>query len=429
MENDNGFFVKVTLFKDQVNKAKWHLPFTDETYKQLSRSLGKIPYIDLTGKTPDEHKQFEANQLIKVFRENGIDDYELVKQIWKRYDREESGRKGKVVDIYDVEKKASYGGLLNECALSKEMVKQTNPEVAVLDFILKITDDKYKQDIKDGKIHITPSPSIYGTAKTVDGVDVYDPSQYLDFLHVANATIPANGEHAKMKAFCEGEQSSCKKKMANASLLINNSDTQDSNRMSENNSNQPSSVNPSEGITQQITPDQIRQIFDQYNVPKEIVTQFDKYENEVNQLKKSNEETSKKYEQLSSEFSQIKEREQKRLADERKALINKHINIKEHFNGNEESFTKKVEWVNKFFPENNDLSTYLNEAFPIKQNEESTKKETKDLPEKKQAYGGLFKTSDIVKEQMGETVSVEQSSNNKGRRGWASLLPLSISEY
>ncbi len=423
VENENGFFVKVTLFKDDVNKANWRLPLTDDTYKHLSRSLGKIPYIDIKGKTPDEHKQLEADKLIETFRKNGIDDHELVKQIWQRYDRDEVGRKGYLVDIYDVQKKANYGGLLNDCSLSKELVKQSNPDVAVVDFMLKINDKEYQKGIKDGTISITPSPSIYGTAKTIDGIDVYDPSQYLDFLHVANATLPANGEHAKMKAFCEGDHSDCKKKMANASLPINNSNTLDSNRMSENNQPQQPQNTGNEG-TPQITPDQIRQIFDQYNVPKELVTQFDKYQNQANELSKANEELKSQFEKTNADLATLKEREAKRQADERKALINKHINIKDHFDGNEENFTKKVEWINTKFPENEDLSIYLSEAFPIKK--EEPKKETKDLPEKKQVYGGLFKTSDLVKEQMGETVTEE--SKIKGRRGWGNVLPLSISQ-
>src|SRR5690606_23590313 len=151
----------VTLFKDDVNKMNWYLPFEESTFQQLSRNLGKIPYIDLKGQVADEHKQIETNKKIIQLQKQGIDDAALESEIWKDFDTPISGKKGYVVDMYDISKKASYGSVLNTCELSAELVKDSDSQVAVADFIIKIEDEEYKQQIKSGQVKITPSPSIY----------------------------------------------------------------------------------------------------------------------------------------------------------------------------------------------------------------------------------------------------------------------------
>ena len=429
-ENENGFFVKVTLFKDDVNKAKWKLPFTDETYKQLSRNLGKIPYIDLTGKTYDEHKQFQADELIDKLQKQGIDDAELISKVWEYYDTPDSGKKGYLVDMYDVSKKASYGSILNTCELSAELVKDSDANVAVLDFIIRIEDEAEKQAIREGK-SITPSPSIYGTAKTVDGIRLYDPTQYLDFLHVANATIPANGEHAKMKGFCEGEKSSCKKQMANAALPvtdtnINNTVTQDNTRMSstelqDNTQQTESTAQTNESQTSQsgLTGEEVLKIFEQYNLPKEVITAVDKMNTSLVTL-------SEKVEKSDNRIKEFEAREEARVLEQRKSLILKHLDVNKHFKGDEEKFKAKAEWANKMFPQQADLETYLNEAFPI---QAAPAKETKDQPDKKQAYGGLlFKSEDILNQEEIKTQSENSNTTSQKKQGgWGHLIPLSSS--
>lgn len=421
VENDNGFFVKVTLFKDDVNKAKWRLPFTDEAYKQLSRSLGKVPYIDLKGKTYDEHKQFDTDKLIEQLQSQGIDDAPLVEAVRNGFDKESNGKKGYVVDMYDVQKKASYGGILNRCELSAELVKDSNPEVAVADFILRIDDKDYRQQIKDGEVIITPSPSIYGTNKIVDGIRLYDPTQYLDFLHVANATIPANGEHAKMKGFCEGTQSVCKKSMANASVSqietnINNTVTKDSSRMSSIETPNPPVAN--EVVTEPsndnkgFTGEDVLKLFEQYNLPKEVIAKFDKLSNELSEVKTASESTSKK-------LADLEAKEQERKVNERKSLMLKHIDLQKHFKGDTEKFTQKVDWINKHFANDEDLSVYLAEAFPIQVSADSNKK---DNPQKEGAYAGmLFKAEDLLTTDEKIVTSSEKVSK---AQGWGNLIAL-----
>ncbi|MDR4491377.1 MAG: hypothetical protein R2685_10830 [Candidatus Nitrosocosmicus sp.] len=419
-ENENGFFVKVTLFKDDINKYNWRVPFVEETFKQLSKSLGKIPYIDLQGKTNDEHKQYETNKHIELLQSQGIDDSDLVTQIWDDFNKPEAGMKGYLVDMYDVSKKASYGGLLNTCELSAELVKDSEPEVAIADFILRIDDKEYQQKIRTGEVKITPSPSIYGTAKTIGDVLVYDPTQYLDFLHVANATIPANGPHAKTKAICEGSQSSCKKQMANAALpltdSINNTVTQDNTRMSSTElSNTPDNANQTEQpqtevqSQQGLTGEEVLKIFEQYNLPKEVITAVDKMNTSLVTL-------SEKVEKSEKQLQEFQQREEQRALEQRKSLILKHVDLQKHFKGDSEKFKAKAEWINKMFPEQEDLQTYLNEAFPIQE----AKKE--DNPQKTQAYAGmLFKAEDLIDQ---SSVPKQSQENKKKQTGWGNLVPL-----
>lgn len=438
VENDNGFFVKVTLFKDDYNKYNWRVPFEEQTFKQLSRSLGKIPYIDLRGKTPDEHKQFETNRYIRTLQSQGIDDGDLVSKVWETFDKPESGRKGYLVDVYDISKKASYGGLLNTCELSAELVKDSDSQVAVADFILRIDDDEYKNQIKSGQVTITPSPSIYGMGRTIDGFVIYDPSQYLDFLHVANATIPANGPQAKMKGFCEGTQSSCKKQMANAALPIsdiNNTVTQDNISMSSNpqvveltnnnaNPTEPVAQTPTTGSEQPAVAEnnnssneQILKVLEEMknqgkDVPKELVISFEKLTNELAETKSLYTKTSERLEKLELQ-------EQERKINERKSLLNKHINPEKHFKGDEKAFVAKVDWINKMFPVDEDLSIYLNEAFPIVVNESKGN----DNPQKQGAYAGmpLFRAEELLEQQK---VPVKESGTKKKKTGWGNLIPL-----
>ena len=428
VENDNGFFVKVTLFKDDVNKAKFRVPFVEETYKQLSRNLGKIPYVDLIGKTIDEHKQFEADKLISQLQSQGIDDSELVSQIWTHYDTPTSGKKGYVVDMYDVQKKASYGGILNTCELSAELVKNT-PETAIMDFIIRIDDPEYQQRIRDGKVRITPSPSIYGTCRTIDGIRVYDPAQYLDFLHVANASIPANGEEAKMKGFCEGSQASCKKEMANASVTpienINTTVTQDNTRMSVETSNPaatPEVANPAVAVPESgndnkgFSSEDMLKLFEQYNLPKEVVAKFDKLSNELTEMKAASEKTN-------SKLAELEAKETERKVNERKALMVKHIDLNKHFKGDTEKFKAKVDWINKHFENDEDLAVYLAEAFPLKIESADAAPKKGDQPSKEGAYGSavLFTAEDFLKEVQGETAG-SQSSPAKKQSGWGNII-------
>lgn len=434
VENDNGFFVKVTLFKDQVNKAKWILPFTEETYKQLSRSLGKIPYIDIKGTTPDEHKQYETDKKIGFLRSQGVDDAALVQTIWDDFNTPDKGKKGTVVDIYDIQKGASYGGILNTCELSAELVKDSNSDLAILDFILKIEDENYKQLIRDGKISITPSPSIYGTNRIIDGVKIYDPTQYLDFFHVANVTIPANGAEAKMKGFCEGSQAACKKEMANASVTsienINTTVTKDNISMSsetpnpaavaapEVNTSPAAAVQPESGNDKGFSSEDVMKLFD--NLPKEAIAKFDKLSNELTEMKSA-------YEKTNAKLAELEAKEQERKVNERKSLMAKHIDLNRHFKGDTEKFKAKVDWINKHFEADEDLAVYLAEAFPLKiesADSQSTKKG--DQPNKEGAYGSavLFTAEDFLKEVQGEaaTSSQQPSSAAKKQTGWGNVI-------
>lgn len=422
VENDRGFFVKMTLFKDAVNKAKFILPFEGKVTEYLSRSLGKIPYIDITDKKVyDEHKLIETNKYIEELQAKGIDDEQLVEQIWEQFNKPEQGKKGTVVDIYDFEKKASYGSVLNTCDLSMDLIRQTDSQAAIMDFIIKVDDPEYQKAIKEGRISPTPSPAIYGSFKVVDGVRVYDPNSFLDFLHVANVTIPANGEHAKTKAFCEGELGACKKQMAAASAVvtpienINNSITQDSNSMSEQTPQQ--TPEPSTAGIEVPTTDQIRDIFVQYQTPKEIVIAFEKQEAKLKEIAENLEKTSTKLQEFEA-------KEQARLLEERKSLISKHIDLTKHFKGDTEKFTQKVEWINKMFPNASDLSVYLSEAYPVTKVAEPEPAKG-DNPKKDAAYNSVFSAEEILKQQLGETpVNGEQKVTSKKSHTWGSLLSL-----
>src|SRR5690349_12605552 len=182
VENENGFFVKLTLFKDDINKRNFYLPLGEETTKQLSRSLGKIPYIDITKVSKgDDHMELETRQYIAALEEQGLSDDQIISKVWEMF---EPFKVGTVVDIYDVSKGSAFGSALENCDQSMKMVQQDNPNVAVLDFLVKIENEDYKQQVREGKVSLTPSPSIYGTYRNIHNVSYYDPTQYLDFLHV-----------------------------------------------------------------------------------------------------------------------------------------------------------------------------------------------------------------------------------------------------
>ena len=420
VENENGFFVKLTLFKDDLNKAKWYMPFNENAFKQLGRSLGKIPYIDITKISKgDDHKEFETRKYIAELQEQGVPDEQIVEKVWEKF---EPLSVGHIVDMYDVQKGASFGGVLNTCDLSMGMCRET-PKTAIADFILKVENEDYKKGIREGKINPTPSPSIYGSYELVEGNQIYDTNEFLDFLHVANANIPANGNEARMKAYCEGSLGSCKKGMANASLLrdenINTSVTEDNPRMSETqNPTVPETNAGTENVpTGGFDAAEFAKLLENYNVPKEVQAQLTNVSETLSVLKESNETTKK-------ELEAMKAAEQERKLNERKALIKSHINLDKHFGGKVEDFTNKVNWINEHFPKDEDLKTYLDDAFPIKIEKAET---NKDNPQKGSAYGGvMFNPTDLLKE---EEVSEAELPTKRVNTQWGSIIPLKISEW
>lgn len=421
VENENGFFVKATLFKDDVNGRKWRTPFNEEFYKGISRSFGKIPYVDYTGITYDEHEEFQNDSFLRKLQEQKLSDEQIMEKLHERYAK---GAVGVIVDMYDVQKKATYGNVLNSCSSSMGMCEKSNPELAVLDFVIKINDEAYKEAIRQDKVKITPSPALYADYINENGIEVVNTKDFFDMIHVANATIPANGEHAKMKAFCEGTLGDCKKKMLYAALPIeniNNSVTKDTIRMSE--TPQPNTTpvvnEPTVPANTGFNTEEFTKLLDNYNVPKEVIGKLEALNNTVSQLQKAHESTN-------SELEGFKQREQERKINERKNLISKHITL-DNFGGNTEKFTEKVNWINNTFPKEDDLSVYLNEAFPIKA-PEAPKKETKDQPEAKAVYGSLqFDPNELLKT---ETEEGKEGSVTKKTRisTWGSIVPLSIRE-
>lgn len=430
VENDNGFFVKATLFKDDVNGRKWRSPFNEQFYKGISKSFGKIPYIDIIGKTADEHQEIENDQYIDKLQRDGLSDTEIMAKLHDKYSKPEIGAVGVVVDMYDVEKKATYGNVLNTCALSMGMCEKSDPDVAVLDFIIKITNDEYKEKIRKGEVKITPSPSLYAAyIKDNNDVDVVNVNDFFDMIHVANATIPANGKHAMQKAFCEGDLGSCKKKMLNAALPvienINNSVTEDTGRMSEQTSN-PSTPAPVAEVavpTSGFNVEDFQKVLASYNVPTDVLEGLGKINDELKTIKESSELTQK-------ELNAFKEAEEKRQIEARKALITKHIDPEKVFKGDTEAFTKKIEWINKMKFSDEDLAVYLNEAYPVKV-EAEPKKATEDNPKKEGVYGSMqnlnFNADDFLKSLPDNTEKKEVAG--KRTIGWGSPVPLSASEY
>jgi hypothetical protein len=296
-----------------------------------------------------------------------------------------------------------------------------------MDFIIRIDDPEYQQRIRDGKVRITPSPSIYGTCRTIDGIRVYDPAQYLDFLHVANASIPANGEEAKMKGFCEGSQASCKKEMANASVTsienINTTVTQDNTRMSSETPNPavtvpevPAAVTQESGNDNKgFSSEDVMKLFD--NLPKEAIAKFDKLSNELTEMKSA-------YEKTNAKLAELEAKEQERKVNERKSLMAKHIDLNRHFKGDTEKFKAKVDWINKHFEADEDLAVYLAEAFPLKIESVDAPKKG-DQPSKEGAYGSavLFTAEDFLKEVQGETSAASQKgSTAKKQSGWGNVI-------
>lgn len=421
VENDNGFFVKATLFKDDINGRQWRTPFTEEFYKGISRSFGKIPYIDYTGLTYDEHGEFNNDKMVNELQAKGIPDTEIINKLHEKY---ANGAVGYVVDMYDVQKKTKYGNVLNTCALSMGMCEKSDPEVAVLDFLIKIEDEAYKQAIRDGKVKITPSPSLYGGYIEQNGVEVLNTADFFDMIHVANATIPANGKEAQMKAFCEGTHGECKKKMLYAALPIeniNNSVTQDTNRMSETPQPNatPAVAEPTVPANTGFNTEEFTKLLDNYNVPKEVIGKLEALNTTVSELQKANESNK-------TELEGFKQREQERKIQERKNLISKHITL-DHFGGKTEDFTKKVEWINNTFKTDDDLSVYLNEAFPIKA-PEAAPKAKEDKPEPKSVYGSIqFDPNELLKTEATKEGDVPTSKKVRIST-WGSILPLSIRE-
>lgn len=433
VENDNGFFVKATLFKDDVNGRKWRSPFNEDFYKGISRSFGKIPYIDIIGKTPDEHQEKENDLYIEQLQKDGLSDTDIMAKLHDRYSKPHMGAVGVVVDMYDVEKKATYGNVLNTCALSMGMCEKSDPEVAVLDFIIKITNDEYKEKIRKGEVKITPSPSLYAAYIKDNDVDVVNVNDFFDMIHVANASIPANGKHAIQKAFCEGDLGSCKKKMLNAALPvvenINNSITEDTPRMSEQTPNPASAPAANAGTevpTSGFNVEDFQKVLASYNVPKDLLDGLEKINNEIKTVKETNESTQK-------ELNELKAQAEARQIEARKALITKHIDPEKVFKGDTEAFTKKIEWINKMKFSDEDLAVYLNEAYPVKVEAEKKKEEIKDQPEGKAVYGGMpnldFNADDFLKTLPNNTENKEGTVAGKRTIGWGSTIPLSASEY